>query len=151
MTDQFEMFEEQPLFDTNQDLKVCIKCSNNLPLSCFKDVGGSRRVDGTSSLRNKCISCYNEESKQRSSLHRTNPKPDENYKCPICLSNSGSYSDKIYDSTCQYLSNSWCLDHNHKTGEFRGWLCKKCNSALGWFEDDINYLKRAIKYLENND
>ena len=28
-----------------------------------------------------------------------------------------------------------CMDHNHKTGEFRGWLCHKCNRAAGLLDD----------------
>ena len=41
-------------------------------------------------------------------------------------------------------------DHDHKTGKFRGLLCKKCNMVLGFVNDDIGILKRMIKYLENN-
>jgi hypothetical protein len=39
-------------------------------------------------------------------------------------------------------------DHSHKTGEFRGWLCMKCNTALGLVNDDIILLKKMIIYLE---
>ena len=39
-------------------------------------------------------------------------------------------------------------DHSHKTGKFRGWLCMKCNTALGLVNDDIELLKRMIAYLE---
>ncbi len=40
-----------------------------------------------------------------------------------------------------------CLDHNHNTGNFRGWICKTCNLGLGYFNDSPNLLNRAIQYL----
>lgn len=38
-------------------------------------------------------------------------------------------------------------DHNHKTGEFRGWLCRPCNTALGWMKDDAVKLHMLLSYL----
>lgn len=40
-----------------------------------------------------------------------------------------------------------CLDHNHVTGEFRGWLCKSCNLALGYAKDSIEVLAGLTHYL----
>lgn len=40
------------------------------------------------------------------------------------------------------------LDHCHQTGQFRGWLCMKCNSGIGKLGDDVAGLQRAITYLE---
>lgn len=57
-------------------------------------------------------------------------------KCCICNCNID-----IVDSA---------IDHNHKTGEFRGVLCKKCNRGLGFFADSPVLLKRAYDYLINN-
>lgn len=54
-------------------------------------------------------------------------------KCAIC--------------TKEFISTPH-VDHNHKTGKVRGLLCYPCNSGLGQFEDDIDRLKRAIKYLK---
>lgn len=43
-----------------------------------------------------------------------------------------------------------CFDHDHSTGEFRGWLCSRCNSVLGYVNDDINLLEALTKYLIRN-
>lgn len=44
--------------------------------------------------------------------------------------------------------HSLALDHCHETGIFRGWLCFKCNCALGKFGDSLAGLRRAVAYLE---
>lgn len=41
------------------------------------------------------------------------------------------------------------LDHCHDSGKFRGWICGECNRGLGAFDDDVELLKLAIKYLED--
>ena len=38
-------------------------------------------------------------------------------------------------------------DHCHKTGEIRGDLCQRCNTALGLMDDDVDRLYNAIAYL----
>ena len=43
------------------------------------------------------------------------------------------------------------VDHNHVTGKVRGLLCYTCNTGLGAFKDNVNFLKNAISYLEEND
>ncbi len=41
------------------------------------------------------------------------------------------------------------LDHNHATGEFRGWLCHHCNVALGNVRDSVEILIKLAAYLES--
>lgn len=40
-------------------------------------------------------------------------------------------------------------DHDHMTGQFRGWLCGGCNTSIGRLGDTIEGLMRAVRYLEN--
>lgn len=40
--------------------------------------------------------------------------------------------------------------HEHVTGKFRGWLCRRCNTVLGMIEDDTNLLEMLIAYLDKN-
>lgn len=48
-----------------------------------------------------------------------------------------------------------CLDHDHGTGKFRGWLCKSCNGLAGMHSDSpqllrarIENLRKLVAYLE---
>ncbi len=43
-----------------------------------------------------------------------------------------------------------CFDHDHKTGKFRGWICDRCNKALGLVGDNIETLQLMIEYIKNN-
>ena len=40
------------------------------------------------------------------------------------------------------------VDHCHKNGKIRGLLCTRCNPGLGYFDDSIERLELAIKYLK---
>ena len=39
------------------------------------------------------------------------------------------------------------VDHNHATGQLRGLLCNSCNSAIGYLDEDLARIQRAIAYL----
>ncbi len=41
------------------------------------------------------------------------------------------------------------VDHDHKTGKFRGLLCFNHNVGLGHFQDSVETLQRAIEYLQS--
>ncbi len=41
------------------------------------------------------------------------------------------------------------VDHDHKTGTFRGLLCSRCNTAIGLFRDSKSNLLSAVAYLES--
>ena len=41
------------------------------------------------------------------------------------------------------------LDHDHGTKLFRGWLCHKCNVALGMLGDSLEGVLKMIGYLRS--
>ena len=45
------------------------------------------------------------------------------------------------------LGGRICFDHDHITGEFRGWLCYHCNTALGYVRDSPDTLRKLARYL----
>lgn len=64
-------------------------------------------------------------------------------KCEICGTNEPN-------------SRGWCIDHDHSCCDgkkacgkcVRGLLCQKCNTIIGFANDDLQILKAAISYLE---
>lgn len=56
---------------------------------------------------------------------------------------------EICASECQ-TGRQLAWDHNHATGQFRGWLCYTCNVGLGSFLDNPETLRKAAAYLEQN-
>lgn len=63
-------------------------------------------------------------------------KPSGVYTCPICEKTS------IVGVTAKFV-----IDHDHKTGMARQWICDSFNTGLGRFKDDIVFIKRVINYL----
>lgn len=61
---------------------------------------------------------------------------DEAVNCDIC--------GKTEHINKKGNRKSLSLDHDHKTKEFRGFLCSSCNRNLGWFE---NYRESIEGYL----
>lgn len=43
---------------------------------------------------------------------------------------------------------SLCLDHCHRTGRFRAWLCDDCNHGIGKFKDDPKLLRNVADKIE---
>lgn len=61
------------------------------------------------------------------------------YKCMIC---------DIHQSNCKA---KLVADHNHKTGIFRGILCRKCNLLLGHIKNYPLLITRMNEYIKENE
>ena len=57
---------------------------------------------------------------------------DHSGRCAIC----GNVPDKRL-----------CVDHNHITGQIRGLLCSKCNTAIALLKENVDILNAAQEYL----
>lgn len=120
-------FDDETIKTIKEQTKICIDCHIEKPLSEFNS--HCRNSDGKNS---QCKLCHREANRILRQLRKTAPpKPT---KCDLC--------------GIECSPEKLQLDHDHETGLFRGWLCNKCNSALGHLGDSIKFLKRALKYLE---
>ena len=133
--------------------KQCSKCKDFKDLSLF-----SVRKNRTSGVQSACKECRNSSPKNRDIekerewglLKNYNLSSEEfekillsqNNCCAIC----GINQDKLKGGIKKHL----CVDHCHNTGEVRGLLCDKCNRGIGLLGDNVDTLKNAVSYLENN-
>lgn len=129
-------------------MKTCPKCNQEKPLSSFgKD---SRRKD---KLRVYCRTCNSKVGNPTGDVLRdrnlkkrygitlddyTGMLEAQNGCCAIC---------GIHEKHCD---KNLAVDHDHETGEVRKLLCQHCNTGLGQFRDNPEFLANAIKYLEEN-
>lgn len=60
------------------------------------------------------------------------PPPPSDSKCSIC-----------------HRQEKLSLDHDHETGHFRGYICRKCNLGLGMLGDTTEAIRRVLHYLEH--
>ena len=120
-------FDDETIKNIKEQRKICIVCLIEKPLSEFNS--HSRNYDGKNS---SCKLCHREANRILRKLKKTAPTIPP--KCDLCG----------IECSPQKLQ----LDHDHETGLFRGWLCNKCNSALGHLGDNVKFVKRALKYLE---
>ena len=116
--------------------KRCTKCGVVKYLTEFKK-DRRRCVDGT---RNVCTLCYTKQDKRSKMLREqwlSAGKVIPNV-CEVCgkKSNPNDFSSRIV------------CDHDHETGEFRGWICDYCNRSIGGLGDNIEGLQEAILYLQ---
>lgn len=62
---------------------------------------------------------------------------EQGYACGVCR--------RLFELSAQIR-----FDHNHETGEFRGFLCSACNTGIGLLQDSPQVLEQALEYLEAN-
>ena len=123
---QLDLIQSEEIEPTKT--KVCSKCGEDKPLTEYYSNTHNSNKNYT---YGKCKSCYIETQLQRCYYNRkyAPPKPEN---CDCCG---------------ERLKAKACYDHDHETGEFRGWLCYKCNTGIGKLGDNLEGVLKAVQYL----
>tara|TARA_R110000824_G_scaffold93281_1_gene225725 strand:+ start:472 stop:921 length:450 start_codon:yes stop_codon:yes gene_type:complete len=146
MTNQMDLFKPEHSIDDSKGTKVCHQCNLEKPLSSFQHV--AYRKDGTIMYKNFCKACKQPHAKFLTEMKRVMSVPEE-HACPICNSTLEQLTEKLNPLATN--PQTFVLDHDHDTMTVRDYLCNKCNSALGNFNDDVNLLRSAVSYLEKHE
>lgn len=111
----------------NVEMKICRICKNNKPTSQFPY--HSQHKDGFDS---RCKECIKIKSKQLQRIRKNLSIKSKDNKCECC----GIETESI------------CVDHDHETEKFRGFLCHSCNLSIGRLGDTLEGVMRAANYLK---
>lgn len=98
---------------------------------------------------NYCKECSNEYNRRYAYDYEKDKAYKFKYAYGITLD---EYSEMFKEQQgccliCDTQEEKLVVDHNHETGEVRGLLCNKCNSALGFLKDNPKFVLKAYEYL----
>ena len=150
--------------------RICCHCKKRKP---FEQFNIDRSIRHLNNLHRECKECVSKRSKEYYQIHKEEicARTRENHKKSRLKPGQkekerGKYLRITYGITLKQYDqmfqkqNGDCavcnlpqlmkrlgVDHDHKTGKVRALLCDKCNSALGYVNDDAELLKKLIEYL----
>ena len=125
--------------------KVCKRCKVEKLVEEFHKQTKSK--DGLSGVCKKCYHIYYSkysEAQRNKFLLKTYGIDQAEYDSVLKSQNNVC---AICGKTELENGRRLSVDHSHVTGEVRGLLCKMCNKGIGMFEDSVEVLESAIKYL----
>ena len=119
----------------------CLGCCDYIPPSRFKQHATKSKGAAYAPRCKKCLSAFQHEQRLRYAYGIDGVEYYRifEYQGGVCF-------------ICQRKPHKkrLAVDHNHKTGEVRGLLCKTCNrDIIGTAKDEVAFLERAIDYLKN--
>lgn len=123
--------------------KVCDRCYKLLNTENYFE-NNRLKKDNIITKRPSCRSCRKIKngkpisSKQRLEWESKKPQNGTLFTCPICQKTTIVGISKIV------------LDHNHETGDVRGWICESCNTGIGRFDDRVDIISHAINWLNKD-
>ena len=161
------------------DIKVCNTCGIQKSIKAFRVINDRRRDKlYTCAKCRDCEKEYSRKNAKKS-YHKHREKrlkaskewhENNRFKASLldakCVARRKGHAACIvteeeiegaFDGSCKVcgapeieLGKKLCMDHNHDTGEFRGWLCSRCNKILGLAKDNEDVLFALTEYLLDN-
>ena len=123
------------------DKKICNICHILKPKEEF-DINQTD-AKGRKTTRPSCKECRKDidgvklTQSEKKKMDKLKPGKGSVFECPICMKR-----------TIVGVTANLVRDHDHKTGEGREWICDSCNTGLGRFKDNIQFLENVINYLK---
>jgi len=126
-------------------MRLCSACKIEKPLSSFY-----RRRQSADGFNRRCKDCLDTYNKPYQATYRVNKQEshlkltygltvqDIPNKCQLCG----------LEETSRKTKRKICVDHDHKTGKLRGFLCNNCNLGIGYAKDNPALLRKWADYLE---
>lgn len=106
--------------------KECVKCKQVLPAEAF-----FRAPMNPSGLTSRCRKCRMRQTIAKKRGLTEDELDAMEQACWICRT-----------------TKDLVVDHCHDTGAVRGTLCRRCNTGIGMFGDDMALIERAVQYLK---
>lgn len=121
-------------------MKRCTSCKRSLRLDAFDRSEAGR--EGRMSRCRRCLRRRRIESDYGEHHRVERAWNEQGGECAICgtLIHRGAPRSRT----------SACVDHCHSSGLVRGWLCHRCNVAIGLMDDCVDRLESAADYLRRH-
>lgn len=137
--------------------KECCACQENKTLDEFH-----RNKNGKHGRTAKCKDCVRDYTKEYN--ERRDAEEKRSYMAEWHAANRGrrygcgprTYQALVDEANghcaiCDQVPNErLVVDHDHATGVVRELLCRRCNAALGAFNDDPSLLEKAARYIRDH-
>lgn len=120
--------------------KICDRCFKHLNTEIYFENNRIKK-GGKITKRPSCRNCRKTKNgvsiskADRETWDKIKPVNYSSFTCPICEKTTIAGISKVV------------LDHCHKTGTVRGWVCESCNTGIGRFDDDPDIVYKAIEWL----
>jgi len=135
----FEIFNVKEAGDgfSKKICNICHKLLNTTEFAKNQNAKNNRSV-----RRPSCQECRKKlegvnlalKAKREWSKKKPQNKP---FECPICGKR-----------TIAGITSKVVLDHDHRSGKVRDWICDSCNTGIGRFKDDVELMKKAIRFIK---